>query len=114
MGDIRDQFKTRIDELFNAIANNNGTAPKVAVATHDDILIQYALKKAQELSLAKQDYEMQFLYGMRRHLAEELAAKGHFVRVYVPYGAQWFPYFYRRLRERKENVFFVLRNLFRS
>jgi proline dehydrogenase len=54
------------------------------------------------------------LYGVRPRFQEQLAREGHPVRVYVPYGPEWFPYFYRRLRERKENVIFVLRNLMRG
>jgi proline dehydrogenase len=51
------------------------------------------------------------LYGLRPRRWDELVAGGHRVRVYVPYGTHWFPYFYRRLRERRENIYFVLRNL---
>ena len=57
-------------------------------------------------------FEFQMLYGLRPRRWDELVAAGHRVRIYVPYGTHWFPYFYRRLRERRENVFFVLRNLF--
>jgi proline dehydrogenase len=53
------------------------------------------------------------LYGVRRETQEAMVRRGFNMRVYVPYGKQWFPYFYRRLRERKENVSFVLRNLMR-
>ena len=52
------------------------------------------------------------LYGLRPRRWEQLIAAGHNMRVYVPYGTHWFPYFYRRLRERKENVYFVVRSLF--
>src|SRR5205823_6443150 len=56
-------------------------------------------------------FEFQMLYGLRPRRWDELVAAGHRVRIYVPYGTHWFPYFYRRLRERKENVWFVLRSL---
>jgi proline dehydrogenase len=54
------------------------------------------------------------LYGIRRDLQVQLVKEGYNMRVYVPYGKEWFPYFYRRLRERKENLFFVLKNFFKG
>ena len=80
----------------------------------DDILIQKVLKLVKERKIPKQAFEFQFLYGLRRGLASKLATEGYKVRAYVPYGTDWLPYFYRRLRERKENVFFILTNLFKS
>ena len=65
----------------------------------------------EEKGIAPRRFEFQMLYGLRPHRWDELVASGHNVRIYVPYGTHWFPYFYRRLRERKENVFFVLRSL---
>ena len=82
-----------------------------AVATHDESLVQDALAFARERGIGSERYEFQMLYGLRPHRWDELVKAGHNVRVYVPYGSHWFPYFYRRLRERKENVFFVLRSL---
>ena len=82
-----------------------------AVATHDEGLVQDALAFARERGIGSERYEFQMLYGLRPHRWDELVKAGHNVRVYVPYGSHWFPYFYRRLRERKENVFFVLRSL---
>jgi proline dehydrogenase len=82
-----------------------------AIATHDESLVQDALTFARERGIGSERYEFQMLYGLRPHRWDELVKAGHNVRVYVPYGHHWFPYFYRRLRERKENVFFVLRSL---
>ncbi|PYQ04639.1 MAG: proline dehydrogenase [Acidobacteria bacterium] len=82
-----------------------------AIATHDEGLIQDALAYAREKGIAKDRYEFQMLYGLRPRRWDELVKGGHNVRIYVPYGTHWFPYFYRRLRERRENVFFVLRSL---
>ena len=82
-----------------------------AIATHDEGLVRHALGFAQERNIAPARYEFQMLYGLRPRRWDELVRAGHNVRVYVPYGHHWFPYFYRRLRERKENVFFVLRSL---
>jgi proline dehydrogenase len=82
-----------------------------AIATHDEGLVQDALAFVRERGIASERYEFQMLYGLRPHRWDELVKAGHNMRVYVPYGSHWFPYFYRRLRERKENVFFVLRSL---
>jgi proline dehydrogenase len=82
-----------------------------AIATHDEGLIQDALAYARGKGIAKDRYEFQMLYGLRPRRWDELVKDGHKVRIYVPYGTHWFPYFYRRLRERRENVFFVLKSL---
>lgn len=82
-----------------------------AIATHDESLVQDALDFVREHGIGSERFEFQMLYGLRPHRWDELVKAGHNVRIYVPYGTHWFPYFYRRLRERKENVFFVLRSL---
>jgi proline dehydrogenase len=82
-----------------------------AIATHDEGLIQDALAYARDKGIAKDRYEFQMLYGLRPKRWDALVRDGHNVRIYVPYGMHWFPYFYRRLRERRENVFFVLKSL---
>ncbi len=87
-------------------------APLPAFATHDDERIKAAVSAAEKEGISKDRYEIQMLYGLRPKRWEDLASKGHSVRVYIPYGTHWFPYFYRRLRERKENLFFVARNFF--
>lgn len=84
------------------------------IATHDDQLIHAVKSYAAENDISPDDYEFQMLYGLRPETQEKMARDGYNMMVYVPYGTEWLPYFYRRLRERKENVFFVLRNLFRS
>ena len=83
-----------------------------AVATHDEKVIQDVLGYVGAQKIASKRFEFQMLYGLRPGRWDELVAAGHNVRIYVPYGTHWFPYFTRRLRERKENVFFVLRGLF--
>jgi proline dehydrogenase len=83
-----------------------------ALATHDEGLIQDALGFARERAIAPRRFEFQMLYGLRPRRWDELVAAGHNVRIYVPYGTHWMPYFYRRLRERKENVWFVVRSVF--
>ncbi len=104
MDDIRANYE-RCAELLLA----KGNYP--ALATHDESLVRHALEWASENQVGKERFEFQMLYGLRPHRWEELVAAGHNFRVYVPFGTHWFPYFYRRLRERKENVFFVLRSL---
>ncbi|HEY7509397.1 MAG TPA: proline dehydrogenase family protein [Vicinamibacteria bacterium] len=83
-----------------------------AIATHDEGLIQDALGFARAEDVHASRYEFQMLYGLRPRRWEELVAAGHNVRIYVPYGTHWVPYFYRRLRERRENVWAVVRSLF--
>jgi proline dehydrogenase len=82
-----------------------------AIATHDESLIRDVLEHTAAARIAPDRFEFQMLYGLRPRRWDELVASGHRMRIYVPYGTHWFPYFYRRLRERKENVFFVLRSL---
>ena len=89
------------------------TPPLPALATHDEKMIAAATACAAEHHLPREHLEFQMLYGIRRDLQDRLAAEGYPVRVYVPYGTQWYPYFMRRLGERPANVWFVLSNLFR-
>lgn len=87
--------------------------PLAALATHDEKRILYAQKSAQAAGLSKNGLEFQMLHGIRRDLQERLAAQGYPVRVYVPYGTEWYPYFMRRLAERPANVWFLISNFFR-
>ena len=84
------------------------------VATHDDKIIQETIQFARKEKIRKESFEFQMLYGIRNRFAKELVQKGWNVRIYVPYGKTWLPYMLRRLRERKENLWFVLKNLFRG
>ena len=84
------------------------------IATHDERMIQATKAHAAELGLAKNAFEFQMLYGVRRDLQEKLAREGFPVRVYVPYGKHWYPYFMRRLAERPANVWFVLKNMLKG
>jgi proline dehydrogenase len=87
--------------------------PLPAIATHDEKIIQAARAHAAEKAIPREYFEFQMLYGIRRDLQERLAAEGYAVRVYVPYGTHWYPYFMRRLAERPANVWFFLFHLFR-
>lgn len=88
--------------------------PIPAIATHDEARIEYAKAYAQEVGLPKEALEFQMLYGIRRNLQEQLVAEGYPVRVYVPYGTEWYPYFVRRLAERPANLWFFVSNFFRG
>ncbi|MDP1571687.1 MAG: proline dehydrogenase family protein [Vicinamibacterales bacterium] len=88
---------------------DEGTYP--AIATHDEAMLEATKRYAAERGYAKDRFEFQMLYGIRRDLQAALLADGYRVRVYVPYGQQWFPYFMRRLGERPANVWFVLKGM---
>jgi Proline dehydrogenase len=81
------------------------------IATHDDQLVDATKAFADRHDIDTDDFEFQMLYGLRRTTQREMAADGYNMLVYVPYGTEWFPYFSRRLREKKENVWFVLKNI---
>jgi len=85
-----------------------------ALATHDVRLIKRAVTVARDEGIAKDAFEFQMLYGVRRDIQEQLVGAGWRVRTYVPFGSQWYPYFMRRLAERPANVSFILRNLWRE
>jgi proline dehydrogenase len=107
MNDIREAFKKLSIKLFQ-----EGVYP--AIATHDDKLIDWTKEYVKENNIPNDRYEFQFLFGIRVKTQHKLAEEGYTVRVYVPFGTHWLPYFYRRLRERKENVWFVIKNFFKS
>ena len=84
------------------------------IATHDERMIEATKTFAREQGIGKDRFEFQMLYGVRRDLQEKLAREGYPVRVYVPYGKTWYPYFMRRLAERPANVWFIMKNLFKG
>jgi len=85
-----------------------------AIAKHDEAIIATTKDCAREKGIGKDSFEFQMLYGIRRDLQEQLAKEGYHVRIYIPYGSRWYPYFMRRLGERPANVLFILRNLLRG
>jgi len=110
--------KIMIDAALN-IENNtlsaDGRIPPIpAIASQDDKRIEFAKKHAEKVGLPKNAIEFQMLYGIRRDLQEQLVKDGYPVRVYVPFGAQWYPYFMRRLAERPANIWFFVSNFFRK
>jgi proline dehydrogenase len=87
--------------------------PILAVATHDEKRIDFAKEYAQRVGVSRGALEFQMLFGIRNELQRRLAAQGYPVRVYIPYGTEWYPYFMRRLAERPANLWFFLSNLLR-
>jgi proline dehydrogenase len=85
----------------------------LAMATHDVKMIEATKKFVAEHNISQDAFEFQMLYGIRRDLQQQLAAEGYRMRVYVPYGNEWYPYYMRRLAERPANVWFVVSNLLR-
>ena len=82
------------------------------IATHDPDMLRRVSDVVRRLAVPVERYEFQMLHGVRRDLQRQLLADGHRLRVYVPYGTEWYPYFMRRLAERPANVWFVLRSVF--
>ena len=109
------QQKADVDAAFRRLMHlllDHGTYP--AIATHDEALIADTCAYAAERNIGRDRFEFQMLYGIRRDLQARLVADGHRMRIYLPFGKQWFPYFMRRLGERPANVGFVLRALLRE
>jgi len=104
---IRDAYKE-----YAKILLDKTTYPRIA--THDDELINWTKDYTSEKGIGKARFEFQMLYGLRQGTMEELTASGYNTRIYVPYGTMWFPYFKRRLTERKENIWFVLNTMFKK
>ena len=84
------------------------------IATHDPKMIEATVSFAARQGIGKEAFEFQMLYGVRRDLQRQLARDGYNMRVYVPYGAHWYPYFMRRLAERPANIWFILKNLLKG
>jgi proline dehydrogenase len=103
--EIQDQFILLMEQLLR-----EGNCP--AIATHDEYLIETTKTMAQRFGLKPDAFEFQMLYGVRPRLQESLRAEGWRTRIYVPYGNAWTHYLWRRLRERKENVWFVMKSMF--
>ncbi len=112
----------RLMELLVSGSFSNGTPtlsedgkvpPIPAIATHDEKRIEITKQHLKDTGLPKNAIEFQMLHGIRRDLQDSLTAEGYPVRVYVPYGSEWYPYFTRRLAERPANLWFFLSNFFR-
>jgi proline dehydrogenase len=109
------QKKADVDDAFRRLMRlllDEGTYP--AIATHDQTLIADTQGYAAERGIPSSRFEFQMLYGIRRDLQASLVSRGYLMRVYVPFGRQWFPYFMRRLGERPANVAFVVRGILKE
>jgi len=98
----------------NTISADGRIPPFVAIASHDENRIAFAKQYAEKVGLPKTAIEFQMLYGIRRDLQNQLVNEGYPVRIYVPYGTQWYQYFMRRLAERPANIWFFVSNYFRK
>lgn len=96
------------------IPQDGRTPPPVALGTHDDARIENAIKFAGSVGFPSSALEIQLLHGIRTELGRELMQRGYPVRIYVPYGTEWYPYFMRRLAERPANVWFFITNFLRG
>jgi proline dehydrogenase len=110
--EVDQSFVSLMQTLLGEEARRNGVY--LGVATHDEKMIAATREFVRAQGIAANEFEFQMLYGVRRDLQEALVDQGHQVRVYVPYGAAWYPYFVRRLAERPANLWFFLSNFFRQ
>ena len=112
---VAHQHKPDVDAAFVRLMRlllDSGSYP--AIATHDPAMIEATKAYARERALAKDQFEFQMLYGIRRDLQASLVAEGYRMRLYIPFGREWFPYFMRRLGERPANLGFVVRGILRE
>lgn len=107
MDAIREAFKD-----YTKVLLEHTTYPRIA--SHDDELIEWVKEYTTKNKIGKARFEFQMLYGLRQETMEQFVEEGYNARVYVPYGTMWFPYFKRRLTERKENIWFVLSTMFQK
>lgn len=98
----------------NKISKDGRVPPLPAIASHDEKRIAFARQYAEKVGLPKEALEFQMLYGIRRDLQDQLVKEGYPVRVYVPFGTHWYPYFMRRLAERPANIWFFVSNYFKK
>lgn len=107
------QKKSDVDEAYVEYAKrllSRGHFP--AIATHDERIIEQVIEYCKENNIGNEKFEFQMLFGVKRKLQAELINKGYNLRIYIPYGMSWYPYFVRRLAERPANLWFFIRSLF--
>jgi len=109
------QAKAEVDRNFvHLMKILLAAGPYPAIATHDEKMIDETKSFARSRQIARETFEFQMLYGIRRDLQRRLVAEGYRLRLYVPFGKAWYPYFMRRLAERPANLAFLARNFFRA
>ena len=107
--------KREVDENYVLLMKellDHGAYP--AIATHDERMIEETLRYVAEKGIGRERFEFQMLYGIRRDVQRRLIALGYRLRLYVPYGTAWYPYFMRRLAERPANVLFLMKNFLKN
>lgn len=109
---VDDNYILLAGMLFSESALSKGAYP--CLATHDERIIGILTKELDAKKASRKSFEFQMLYGIRPALQRSLAKQGYRVRIYVPYGTEWYPYFVRRLAERPANLWFFVKNLFRK
>ena len=112
--DVAFPTKPEVDRNYlrlTGLLMKSGVNP--GIATHDPHMVGGAMAAAEQYAVARDRFEFQMLYGIRRDVQRKLIAEGYRLRLYVPYGDAWYPYFMRRLAERPANVLFLARNLVR-
>jgi proline dehydrogenase len=108
-------LKSDVDANYVKLMQRIASSPVFCgIATHDEVIVNQLCEYVAQHGIAKRAFEFQMLYGIRRDLQRKLVAEGFGVRVYVPFGAEWYPYFMRRLAERPANVLFLAKNFFKS
>jgi proline dehydrogenase len=107
MKNVRSSFIDLMKRLLDV-----GTYP--GIATHDDELVEQAVQHVKENNIPSERFEFQMLYGVRRDLQKKLRAQGFNVRIYIPFGSNWYPYLMRRMAERSSNVGFMVKSLLRE
>lgn len=113
--DIAFQKKSEVDENYVKLMRQLlKSGVYHGLATHDEKIIREIQKFVADEKISKDSFEFQMLYGIRRDLQQSLVRDGWRMRVYVPFGTEWYPYFMRRLAERPANLIFLVRNLFRN
>jgi proline dehydrogenase len=109
---VAHQNKADVDAAYVRMMKTllvDGNQP--AIATHDPAIVELTRQWARDRQIAPSRFEFQMLYGIRRDLQTTLMGQGYRVRIYIPFGREWFPYFMRRLGERPANVMFVIRGI---
>jgi proline dehydrogenase len=114
-GEVAFPKKSDVDANYIKLGNMLLQSPIYhGLATHDEKMIEAAKSFITQRSIERSHFEFQMLFGVRRDLQRKLVAEGYNVRVYIPFGREWYPYFMRRLAERPANVFFIAKQMFRQ
>ncbi len=103
--EVRDNFLKALEKMFD-------DGNYVGIATHDEYLIKESYRMIEEKKIPKDKYEFQMLYGVTEHLRDKINADGHKIRIYVPYGEQWYAYSIRRLQENPQVAWYITKSIF--